>query len=1106
MSMSSSSSSAKKSGFEEIVKFFVNRLVNNPRTTSVTPELEVRFTGVPTGEFVARQDTLPISKTNFNNVSQQLVSSNYEMDTLEGKHLLRIYLMKDSEMFPFRCEISGMHDIQIYCRTNDWSACTSARFVRKMSVPTVNNKGYVRDVAMGEYGFKVSLKDEISIPGTQIHTEPLLKNMKTSWTSYEKAFRQMNRTTYSRPGGFVLVDMSVVKSSAKTDRGQFTYVPDINNANLYDGPDIHEIEIEFNHTAIAEQFAVSPDIYTYIATILADSRETINAVLCGINETLYPITQSEMKLVLLDYYSTIYSPNQSVSLAIESTQPEIVSLIGKKTACNPSRFIGPSAVSLQFENIVEDATVNPLSIITSNYAVSDKADGERCLMFIGRNKNPLGYKVYLLDMNLRVRYTGMAAIGKKDGKDPAGTIIDGEYIRHDKFGANVNMFLAFDIYVYRYKNVKSYPFIYPVGVDRGPLPPSRCDLLRDVQATVTLVFKSVLIQPDPFRFSVKPFLIPDETHTIFDRCREVLAGEHEYTNDGLVFAHQQLPVGGSDFRKAGPNTTIRWEYSFKWKPPQFNTVDFLVTSPDKDAVHSHNTTGTNPSDVEQIGFYKKLELRCGFQFKSHGFANALETAISEERIAKLKKTYGTPDYETAYIPMLFYPSWFPSRDSCVCNVMVNPDHGAYTMMTEEGHAFDANTIIEFRYDPTRDSEFRWVPIRVRDDKTARYLSGQNMFGNDYVTANNVWKSIHMPITEEIITTGRIPNGVTTSDELYEYYQMDGDTDSRSVMQMFHNHVKTRLLDSVLSKNSTLIDLSCGRGGDLYKWIHNRVKFVFGIDFAKTNIENRFSGAYVRYLDYRLKTDTPNVTKCLFVTGDSSKNIKNGDALSDEISKQIASAVYGNASPYDRTIGELYGMGNDKFNVASCQFSLHYFFKDLDTLGNFMINVSQNVKMNGTFVATCFDGRKVFDLLASRPPDSPELFVMSENDPTKLQWRCTKLYSSSEFRDDSSSLGYGISVFQRSIGKPFTEYLVNKDYLQRVMEQYGFALTSAQSFEDIFRTMPKTKKYDQYRPLGTMPERMITFLNIQYVFTKVSDVDPLTVVLENLGSLETTPVK
>ena len=53
------------------------------------------------------------------------------------------------------------------------------------------------------------------------------------------------------------------------------------------------------------------------------------------------------------------------------------------------------------------------------------------------------------------------------------------------------------------------------------------------------------------------------------------------------------------------------------------------------------------------------------------------------------------------------------------------------------------------------------------------------------------------------------------------------------------------------------------------------------------------------------------------------------------------------------------------------------------------------------------------------------------------WDIKKLYTSNEFNDDETSLGYKIDVYQESINKTFSEYLVNFDFLAQSLETYGF---------------------------------------------------------------------
>ena len=63
-----------------------------------------------------------------------------------------------------------------------------------------------------------------------------------------------------------------------------------------------------------------------------------------------------------------------------------------------SQFIGPSSLTLQMENIIDNAELNlTMPNIRNNYTVTDKADGERMLLFI----NSKG-KIYMIDKNLNI--------------------------------------------------------------------------------------------------------------------------------------------------------------------------------------------------------------------------------------------------------------------------------------------------------------------------------------------------------------------------------------------------------------------------------------------------------------------------------------------------------------------------------------------------------------------------------------------------------------------------------------------------------------------------------------------------------------------------------
>jgi hypothetical protein len=318
-----------------------------------------------------------------------------------------------------------------------------------------------------------------------------------------------------------------------------------------------------------------------------------------------------------------------------------------------------------------------------------------------------------------------------------------------------------------------------------------------------------------------------------------------------------------------------------------------------------------------------------------------------------------------------------------------------------------------------------------------------------------------------------------------------------------------LFKNVSKKGDICIDYTCGKAGDLPKWIASNLSFVFGIDISKDNLENRINGACSRFLNY--KKSHKHMPYALFVNGDSSKNIKSGEAMLNDKAVQITKAIFGEIENDEDTLGKgvsrQYGKGKDGFNISSCQFSIHYFFKNINTLKGFLTNLSECTKIGGYFIGTCYDGKEVFNLLKNKNAEE-SVQISIEN---KKIWEIVKQYNSDVFNADDTSLGYKIDVYQETINQLITEYLVNFEYFERIMENYGFILldrTEAKTlgfsdstglFSDLFINLLnelnlykfKSKDYGESSKMSEY-EKKISFLNRYFVFKKIRNV-----VIENV---------
>ena len=428
------------------------------------------------------------------------------------------------------------------------------------------------------------------------------------------------------------------------------------------------------------------------------------------------------------------------------------------------------------------------------------------------------------------------------------------------------------------------------------------------------------------------------------------------------------------------------------------------------------------------------------------------------------------------------------------------------MTTEDKQSvIEDEMIVEFRYDPTREKYWQWVPIKVRLDKTADYRSGGRNYGNSYHVAQSVWNSIHNPITEDMITTGENIPDLIADDDIY--YNKKEDSTVTRALRDFHNlYVKRALILAAAKRGGTLIDMTVGKGGDFPKWIAAKLSFVFGIDLSRDNIENRLNGACARFLSFRKQFRT--MPYALFVNGNSGLNIRSTEAIFSDKGKEITRAIFGDGPKDESRLGKgvfrQYAKGKDGFDVVSNQFAIHYFFKDVITLNNFLRNVSECCKVGGYFIGTSYDGREVFRLLENK--ETGEGVAIRTPGGVKM-WEIRKQYTGEQYNNDVSSLGYRVDVYQESINKTFSEYLVNYDYLTRLLENYGFTLldreetramglpASVGGFNQLFYKMESELKSRRIKKSNignadnlTTNEKKISFLNKYFIFKKVREVN------------------
>lgn len=749
---------------------------------------------------------------------------------------------------------------------------------------------------------------------------------------------------------------------------------------------------------------------------------------------------SDITKKLMDLTFTLLKLNLNVTKLIPKSKKDVLlyeyaTLVDKSLELgifnqNQTRyFIRYQPVTLMKRNLL-DPDVDVVSI-QEDYSVTEKADGERYVLYISKTSD-----VYFI--NSRMNVIDM------DMKHPSAKscLIDGEYITKGKLNTKLNMYMAFDCY-----------FVNGVDVRN-----------KDLIDRLDMIDKSVLKdwKIDGITIEVKKFFYNTSKKTIFEETKKCIdrALTLPYHTDGLVFTPLYLPPGAlyKNDNTMNPYGGA-WNKVFKWKPPEENTIDVLLKFGNESIVETNDGT----------------KQRCMYADMFVAYKGSIESTVNIVDMYNMiqKNNINYFDEKNKVIKRVFDFTYLPIVE------------GNKFPLTKEGNEFiNDNMIVEMAYVPNS-SYTRWSPLRLRKDKTAvmKQTNTLDNAANYYNTAMNVWMSINDPIDKEmLIGTKKLDKDEVKTDNQDLYYARETPRDRSLLRPMldFHNYwvKKKNLFDLFAEKNYRLLEVGCGQAGDLPKWIDNRFSQVVGIDNNEDNLLNSNSGAYRRMIDnistmkLRSRFDLKKQSFVFLlmdgsVAWDPDEIIKN--TSSDEF-KYLASVAFGKINKskiLNKHLLNVHNAMNDPFDVISCQFAVHYFFKDNATLDIFCSNINKHMKRNGYFIGCCLDGHIVNQAFTKKKND---IIQGKMND--KVLWQIQKKYTDyDEKGSGEKNLGKQIDVYVETINKIIPEYLVDFELFQRKLEKFNITLvdtkketnidiktnTSSGSFEVLWDNMVKAQK-------------------------------------------------
>ncbi|XP_063779472.1 mRNA cap guanine-N7 methyltransferase [Pseudophryne corroboree] len=164
------------------------------------------------------------------------------------------------------------------------------------------------------------------------------------------------------------------------------------------------------------------------------------------------------------------------------------------------------------------------------------------------------------------------------------------------------------------------------------------------------------------------------------------------------------------------------------------------------------------------------------------------------------------------------------------------------------------------------------------------------------------------------------------------------------LRNFNNWMKSALIGEFLEKvqkkkqrNIAVLDLGCGKGGDLLKWKKGRIQKLVCTDIAQVSVQQ----CEQRYSDMKHRNRHEYVFDAEFVTADSTKELLSEKLRNPEMT----------------------------FDICSCQFVYHYSFETYEQADMMLKNACQRLCPGGYFIGTTPDGFELVKRLEASDKNS-----------------------------------------------------------------------------------------------------------------------------------------
>jgi SAM-dependent methyltransferase len=552
-------------------------------------------------------------------------------------------------------------------------------------------------------------------------------------------------------------------------------------------------------------------------------------------------------------------------------------------------------------------TINPVSLnsetymkdIPFNYSVTDKCDGEKVHVFVSDQciyilNNVLKVCVHGKNPNLPAKVDYIIEAEKSGGRILVFDILlyENTLLLNRKIGER---YTYLDLFLTKLQTGKNFKFLkiihFPTKIEKV------LDSYKEnMEKYIEFLKKNDNIIEKKYMIFNSGLYGREEIYKYADLIWKTFI-RMPYLLDGIIFTNTLIPY----IKKKGS--------IYKWKPDEYNSIDFYIK-------------------------FKKNEKR------------QIEYVVKDEKKFIIIELYcydENREKEHYLVP-------FKKNENL---------HLAFIEIKENGFAYDSNgeiisenTIIEMVYNKfmiDSESPFYWSVIRTRHDKTLYSRIHKKKFGNHISVAHKIF-DIKLNPFDLLSPLSTEKSKETSFDDLY----YEKKSNIGIYMRNFHNHIKNMIIMNYCQGKSVL-DVGCGRGGDIIKFINAKTRFVVGID--------------VNYMDLFVLSDCAQNRYDQFLK--SNKNIPEMIFINCDFKLPLSIEFQGKRSMTEKNIQNMqkYIESTMKYDVLNFSFSFHYFYEKTNQMKVIENNINSKLEKNGYVLLTIFDSKKVMAFLNGKSEES-----------------------------------------------------------------------------------------------------------------------------------------